>query len=134
MTLMEYLRGNEVYSVKHGCDYGECGSCGVLINGSAMNSCLILMHTVAGKSIETVESFAEHGELHPIQKEFINVGAIQCGYCTPSMILSVESLLRWKANPDEGEVRDALAGNLCRCTGYVKPVEAALNCATREES
>jgi len=123
-TLFEYLRENGIYSVKYGCDNGECGACTVLINGKSQNSCLILMHTVNNCKIETVESFSDHKELHPLQKSFLDEGAVQCGYCSPGMILSAEALIRKKTNPDEDEIKDALAGNLCRCTGYVKPIKA----------
>ena len=123
-TLLEYLRENDIYSVKYGCDNGECGACTVLINGKAQNACLMLMHTVNNYIIETVESFSDHNNLHPLQKSFLDEGAVQCGYCTPGMILSTESLIRESPNPNEDEIKDALAGNLCRCTGYVKPIKA----------
>ena len=123
-TLHEYLRENGIYSVKYGCDNGECGACTVLVNGKAQNSCLMLMHTVNNCEIETVESFSDHKTLHPLQKSFLDEGAVQCGYCSPGMILSAEALLRNNDSPDEDEIKDALAGNLCRCTGYVKPIKA----------
>lgn len=123
-TLLEYLRENKVYSVKYGCDNGECGSCTVLVDGKAQNSCLMLIHTVNDCKIETVESFSDHKTLHSLQKSFLDEGAVQCGYCTPGMILSAESLIRENANPNMDEIKDALAGNLCRCTGYVKPIKA----------
>jgi len=123
-TLLEYLRKNKIYSVKYGCDNGECGSCTVLVNGKAQNSCLMLMHTVNNCKIETVESFSDHKTLHPLQKSFLDEGAVQCGYCSPGMILSSEALLRYNNNPNEDEIKDALAGNLCRCTAYVKPIKA----------
>jgi len=123
-TLLEYLRENGIYSVKYGCDNGECGACTVLVNGKAQNSCLMLMHTVNNCKIETVESISDHKTLHPLQKSFLDEGAVQCGYCSPGMILSAEALLRNNDSPDEDEIKDALAGNLCRCTGYVKPIKA----------
>lgn len=123
-TLLEYLRKNEFFGVKYGCDHGECGACTVLIDGLSYNACLVLIHTLKDRQIETIESFTIKGELHRVQKSFIEHGAIQCGYCTPGMILSAESLLRVNPDPTENEIRDAMAGNLCRCTGYVKPVEA----------
>ena len=123
-TLLEYLRENGIYSVKYGCDNGECGACTVLVNGKAQNSCLMLMHTVNNCEIETVESFSDHKTLHPLQKSFLDEGAVQCGYCSPGMILSSEALLRNNDSPNEDEIKDALAGNLCRCTGYVKPIKA----------
>jgi len=126
ITLMEYLRSEEIYSVKHGCDHGECGACTVLVDSKSMNACLILMHAVNGRKIETIESFSDHETMHPLQEEFLNEGAAQCGYCTPGMILSLEALDREGAKIDEPEVRDALNGNLCRCTGYAKPVKAGV--------
>ena len=123
-TLLEYLRENGIYSVKYGCDNGECGACTVLVNGKAQNSCLMLMHTANNCEIETVESFSDHKTLHPLQKSFLDEGAVQCGYCSPGMILSAEALLRNNDSPEEDEIKDALAGNLCRCTGYVKPIKA----------
>lgn len=125
-TLMNYLRQGVFHSVKHGCDHGECGACSVLINNRSINACLTLMHTVHGKKIETLESFSSHEHLHPLQEEFLHAGAAQCGFCTPGMILSLEALDREKSDISEDSVRDALNGNLCRCTGYVKPVEAGL--------
>lgn len=126
-TLLEYLRKNGVYSVKYGCDNGECGACTILVNGKAQNSCLMLMHTVNNCKIETIESFSDHTNLHPLQESFLEEGAVQCGYCTPGMILSAEALIRENTNPNEDEIKDALAGNLCRCTGYVKPIKAVQN-------
>ena len=123
-TVLEYLRENSIYSVKYGCDNGECGSCTILVNGKSQNSCLMLMHMVIDCNIETIESFSDHKTLHPLQKSFLDEGAVQCGYCSPGMILSSEALIRDKANPDEDDIKDALAGNLCRCTGYVKPIKA----------
>ncbi len=125
-NLLEYLRTTTIKSVKYGCDHGECGSCTVLIDGKAFNACLVLMHTTRGKNIETVENLDSHGKLHPLQEKFITAGAIQCGYCTPGMLMALEALQREYPDPDEDQIRDTLAGNLCRCTGYVKPVEAVL--------
>lgn len=124
-TLFDYLRNSGIKSVKYGCDDGRCGACAVLIDNKAFNSCLILMHTLNGKTVETIENFAKNRELHPLQKQFIDEGAIQCGYCTPGMLISLEALNRENQNPNEDEIKDALAGNLCRCTGYVKPILAA---------
>ncbi len=125
-TLLEYLRGVELYSVKHGCDQGECGACTVLMNSKSVNACLVLMHAVDGKKIETLESFSTHEHLHEMQESFLQAGAAQCGFCTPGMLLSVEALERENGEIIEAKVKDALNGNLCRCTGYIKPVEAAL--------
>lgn len=125
-TLMDYLRGHGIYSVKYGSDRGEAGADTVLIDGQALNASLVLLFTLDGKQVETIESLDQAGGLDPIQAAFIAEGAIQCGYCTPGMILSLEALRREPARPTEADIRDALTGNLCRCTGYVKPVQAAL--------
>ncbi len=125
-TLLEYLRSESIHSVKHGCDHGECGACTVLLDGKAVNACLVLMHRVNGRKIETLESFSSHETLHPLQTEFLKAGAAQCGFCTPGMILSLEALDREGKDIGEENVREALNGNLCRCTGYVKPVQAGL--------
>ncbi len=126
LTLLEYLRDSGLKSVKYGCDHGECGACTVLIENKAQNACLVLLHTLAGKTVETLESLGSHDRLHPLQEKFIAAGAIQCGYCTPGILMALEALNRENSAPSEEQVRDALTGNLCRCTGYVKPVEAAL--------
>jgi len=127
MTLMEYLRQADVHSVKHGCDHGECGACTVLIDNRSMNACLILMHTIHGRTIETLEQLSTHEHMHPLQEGFLQAGAAQCGFCTPGMILSLEALDREGGNIDSTRIKDALNGNLCRCTGYVKPVKAGLD-------
>lgn len=123
-TLMEYLRSQWLYSVKHGCDHGECGTCTVLIDGKAQNACLLMMHTVENRTVETLERLGSQEVVQKIQRDFLEEGAIQCGYCTPGMILSAVTLLNENPKPSEDEIRDALTGNLCRCTGYVKPVKA----------
>ncbi len=125
-TLLEYLRSNEFHSVKHGCDHGECGACAVLMDNRSVNACLILMHTVHGRKVETLESFSDHETMHPLQEEFLSEGAAQCGFCTPGMILSLEALDREDHKVGESQVKDALNGNLCRCTGYAKPVKAGV--------
>ena len=125
LTLLEYLRGRRLYSLKHGCDQGECGACAVLVDGRAFNACLLLLPMVEGRSVETLEGLEAAGEAGELQERFIAAGAIQCGYCTPGMIISLAALFREKQTPSEAEVRAVLAGNLCRCTGYVKPVDAA---------
>lgn len=130
VTLLDYLRGFGLMGAKHGCEDGECGACTVLVDDVAVNSCLLLVAQVEGKSIETIESLGEQGDLHPLQESFLAEGAVQCGYCTPAMILASESLLRRNDHPEEAEVRDALSGVLCRCTGYVKPVRAVLSATT----
>lgn len=124
LTLFEYLRMNDLFGVKYGCDHGECGACTVLINDKSYNSCLVLMHTLNDKNVETIESMERHGKLHPLQSRFIDEGAMQCGYCSPGMILSAEALLRENTNPEDSDINSALTGNLCRCTGYVKPRKA----------
>ncbi len=124
LTLLEYLRRNDLFGVKYGCDHGECGACTVLINDKSYNACLVLLHTLNNKSVETIESLEKPGKLHPLQTRFIDEGAIQCGYCSPGMILSAAALLRENANPEDSEIKAALAGNLCRCTGYIKPLKA----------
>ncbi len=124
-TLLNFLRDQGLFSVKYGSDKGETGADTILVDGKIMNASLMLIHTVSGKKIETVESFAHGKDVHPLQDAFIEEGAIQCGYCTPGMVLAIESLGREKDNPTESDVKDSLAGVYCRCTGYVKPIKAA---------
>jgi aerobic-type carbon monoxide dehydrogenase small subunit (CoxS/CutS family) len=109
---------------KEGCGEGECGACTVLIGGNPMNSCLILVGQIQGKNITTIEGLSNGKELHPLQKAFIDEGAIQCGYCTPGMVLSAKALLDSNPKPNEEEIRRGLSGNLCRCTGYKKIIKA----------
>ncbi|WP_054938050.1 (2Fe-2S)-binding protein [Moorella stamsii] len=116
---------------KKACGEGECGACTVLLDGEPVNSCLVLAVQVDGRKITTIEGIGKPGQLHPIQEAFINEGAIQCGYCTPGMILSAKALLDNNPEPTEAEVRRALSGNLCRCTGYQKIVKAVLEAAKR---
>jgi putative selenate reductase molybdopterin-binding subunit len=127
--LLDVLRREGFYGVKRGCESGECGACTVLLDGKAINSCVMFAAQADGCEILTIEGLAQGDTLDPIQDAFLEFGAVQCGYCTPGMILSAKSLLAHQPNPTEDEVRDALAGNLCRCTGYVKPVEAVLAAA-----
>jgi len=126
-TLLEALREElGLTGAKEGCDVGDCGSCTVLIDGKAVHSCLMLAVEARGKDILTIEGIAKEGELHPLQKSFVEKGAIQCGYCTPGMILTAKSLLDKNPKPTEEEVKQAISGNLCRCTGYVKIIEAIM--------
>lgn len=130
VLLVEVLREElGLTGTKHSCGIGHCGACTVLIDGTPILSCLTLALTVKGKNITTIEGLAEGTTLHPIQKAFIDYGAIQCGYCTPGMILSAKALLDKNSNPAKEQVKQALSGNLCRCTGYVKIVNAVLAAA-----
>src|SRR5579859_7040288 len=128
-SLMAVLRKEGYFSVKHGCETGECGACTVQVDGVPRPSCVTLAAQVGGCTLTTVESLGTARKLHPIQEAFVDTGAIQCGFCTPGMVLSAHALLKRNPNPTEDEVRDALSGNLCRCTGYVKPVQAVLRAA-----
>ena len=124
-TLLEVLREDmQLTGTKHGCELGECGTCTVLIDGKPMLSCLVLPVQVEGRAITTVEGMASGPELHPLQQAFAELGAAQCGYCSPGILLSARSLLEENPRPSRQEIKDALAGNLCRCTGYTKIVEA----------
>ena len=114
---------------KEGCRSGECGACTILVDGKPINSCLMFAAQTEGCDVLTVEGVATDGKLDPLQEAFLEHGAVQCGYCTPGMILSAKALLAERPDPTEGEVREALAGNFCRCTGYLKPVEAVLAAA-----
>ncbi len=124
-TLTQFLREDlELTGTKHGCGLGDCGACTVLLDGKPVNSCLVLAVQAAGREVLTIEGLAENGKLHPIQQAFVDNGAIQCGFCTPGMILSAKALLDANPRPTEQEIRTAISGNLCRCTGYQKIVEA----------
>lgn len=118
---------------KLACDYGNCGSCTVLIDGKAVLSCLTLAMDAQGKDITTIEGMAQNGLLHPLQQAFVEHGAIQCGFCTPGMLLSAKALLDQNPHPDETEVKEAISGNLCRCTGYHKIADAILDVAESGE-
>jgi carbon-monoxide dehydrogenase small subunit len=124
-TLVEVLRDElELTGTKVACGEGECGACTVLLDGVPVNSCLVPALKAQGREVMTVEGLAPLGELHPLQKAFVEHGAVQCGYCTPGMLMSAKALLDHNANPTEEEIRLAISGNLCRCTGYAKIVEA----------
>ncbi|HEU5287969.1 MAG TPA: (2Fe-2S)-binding protein [Candidatus Limnocylindria bacterium] len=126
-TLAEFLRDQlNLTGTKLGCNRGECGACTVLVDGKAVVSCSMLAVDAAGKKITTVESLAGNGKLNPLQQAFWEQGATQCGYCSPGMLMSATALLNTKPKPTEDDVRRALSGNLCRCTGYKKIVEAVL--------
>jgi len=131
-TLLEVLRENfGLTGTKKGCNEGECGACTVLLDGKPVASCLVLAVEAQGKRIETVEGLAQNGELHHLQQAFIEHGAFQCGFCTPGVLMAAKGLLNENPKPSEEEVRSAIAGNLCRCTGYNKYVEAILDAATK---
>ena len=124
-TLLEVLREDlALTGTKHGCELGECGACAVLVDGEPVLSCLVLGLECEGRSVETVEGMAGPDGLHPLQKAFADLGAAQCGYCTPGILVTAQALLAQNPKPKLDEIREALAGNLCRCTGYVKIFEA----------
>jgi carbon-monoxide dehydrogenase small subunit len=130
--LIDVLRGQlGLTGAKKACGRGECGACTVLIDGKAVNSCLTPAMKAMNRQVLTIEGLGSPGKLHPIQEAFVEHGAVQCGFCTPGMILSAKALLDKNSNPTETEVRVGLSGNLCRCTGYVKIIEAVLAAAER---
>ena len=129
-TLLEVLRDDlHLTGAKEGCGEGVCGSCTVLIDGQPMRSCLTLAVAMEGRKITTIEGLSPVGELHPVQEAFVKHHAIQCGFCSPGMILAAHALLNGNPNPVEGEIRRAISGNVCRCTGYAKIVEAVKSLA-----
>lgn len=124
-TLLEVLRESlNLIGTKHGCDDSNCGVCTVLVDGQAVKSCTMLIGQAKGKKVTTIEGLANGEELHPLQQAFIDHFAVQCGFCTPGMIMSTLALLNENPNPTEDEIRDALRGNICRCTGYHKIIKA----------
>lgn len=128
--LVDLLREDlDLTGTKEGCGEGECGACTVLVDGRPVNSCLVLAPEVDGCEIITIEGLAQNGQLHPLQEAFLEAGAVQCGFCTPGMILAAKALLDVNPNPDEEAIKTAISGNLCRCTGYAKIV-AAVRLAT----
>jgi carbon-monoxide dehydrogenase small subunit len=131
-TLLDVVRDDlGLTGTKWGCKTGDCGACTVLVDGEPVTSCIQLARQVEGREITTIEGLDREGGLDEVQAAFVSNGAAQCGFCTPGMILAVEALLRFNPAPDEAQVRDALAGNLCRCTGYNKIVDAALEAAAK---
>jgi aerobic carbon-monoxide dehydrogenase small subunit len=129
-TLLSVLRDQlDLTGAKCGCGTGDCGACTVLLDGEAVRSCIVPVKDAAGKQITTIEGLARGSELHPIQRAFVECGAIQCGFCTPGMILAAKALLDHSPNPTEDEIRAAIRYNLCRCTGYARIVEAVLYAA-----
>ena len=125
MTLVEFIRDElHLNGTKEGCDEGECGACTILFDGHPFNSCLVLAAEAVGHEITTIEGMAHDGRLHPIQEAFLEVGAVQCGYCTPGMILSAKAVLDEFPDPTEAQIRTGIEGNICRCTGYNRIVSA----------
>ena len=131
-TLLEVLREElGLTGTKHGCELGECGTCTVLLDGKPALSCLLLPAQMPGRAITTIEGLARGADLHPLQQAFAELGAAQCGYCTPGILLGASALLEANAAPARDEIKQALSGNLCRCTGYVKIIEAVELAAAR---
>ena len=131
-TLLEVLREDlGLTGTKHGCELGECGTCTVLLDGTPVLSCLVLGLACDGRAVRTVEGMARNGQLHPLQETFADLGAAQCGYCTPGILLTAQALLADRPSPTRQEIREALAGNLCRCTGYTKILDAVELAALR---
>ena len=129
-TLLDILRNDlELTGTKYGCGEGECGACSVLLDGKVVNSCLVPALECEGSEVVTIEGLGANGKVHPIQKAFVDHGAIQCGFCTPGMIMATYALLEANPSPTEEEVKRGLEGNLCRCTGYRKIIDAVLSLA-----
>jgi aerobic-type carbon monoxide dehydrogenase small subunit (CoxS/CutS family) len=134
-TLLEVLREDlGLTGTKHGCELGECGACAVLVDGEPQLSCLLLAVECEGRQIETVEGLARGAELHPLQAAFADLGAAQCGYCTPGILMTAKALLEREPNPSRERIREAISGNLCRCTGYQQIYEAIEAAARTMES
>lgn len=131
-TLMDLIRVDlGITGTKSACDRGDCGACTVIMNGIAVKSCITPVLQADGAEITTVEGLETNGKLHPLQEEFIDIAAVQCGYCTPGLLMASKAFLDENSNPTEAEVREAITGNICRCTGYAKPVKAVLRAAKR---
>ncbi len=134
-TLLQMLRDDlDLTGAKEGCDEGDCGSCSVLLNGKLVNSCLVLAVETDRAEITTIEGVHQGEELHPIQKAFVNSGAVQCGFCTPGMILSTKAMMDEISDPTEEDIKHHLVGNLCRCTGYTQILDAVNNAIERSDS
>ncbi len=132
MTLLQMLREQLVLTgTKNGCSAGECGACTVLLNGEPVNSCLVLAVECDGAEITTVEGLAHDGQLDPVQEALMEAGGVQCGFCTPGVLISARALLNRNPHPTEADIREALVGNLCRCTGYVRIIEGVKQAAKR---
>ena len=133
MTLLQMLRDKlALTGTKNGCTAGECGACTVMLNGDAVNSCMVLAVECNGADVLTVEGLAKDGVLAPLQQVIIDQGGVQCGFCTPGMLISAHALLKRNPNPSEEQVREALVGNLCRCTGYTRIIDAVRDAATAQ--
>jgi carbon-monoxide dehydrogenase small subunit len=131
-SLLTFLREElELPGSKNACEQGECGSCSVMLDGALVCSCLVLAEASAGKTVETVEALSSGGVLHPLQQAFLDAGAVQCGFCTPGLIVAANALLHANPEPSDAEIREALSGNICRCTGYGKILEAVHAAARR---
>ena len=134
-TLLELIRDSlGLTGTKQGCDKGQCGACTVLLDGQPINACLILAAQAQGRDIVTIEALEREGKLDPVQQAFIDEGAVQCGFCTPGLILSAKALLERHAQPDEDQIKEAISGHLCRCTGYSAIVRAIRRVGAKEKS
>ena len=132
LTLLDMLHNDlRLTGTKKGCDRGDCGACTVQINGRAVNSCLILAPQVSGQEVTTIEGIGSYEKLHPVQQSFVDLDAIQCGYCIPGMIMCAKALLEENPRPTREEIRTYISGNLCRCTGYLHQIEAIMEAASR---
>jgi len=133
-TLLDLIRDDlGLTGTKRGCDLGACGACAVLLDGRPVNACLVLAVEAAGQEIMTIEAIASGGKLHPVQEAFVQQGAVQCGFCTPGLVVTVKSLLDDRPNASESEIREAISGNICRCTGYVKVLDAVRAAARKQK-